>query len=58
MNLTKERGVNALTFIRGVWEIGFHYPVVEGLRPAVTISNGLVVVIHYRILYSLSLQTT
>lgn len=58
MNLTKERGVNALTFIRGVWEIGFHHPVVEGLRPAVTISNGLVVVIHYRILYSLSLQMT
>lgn len=57
-NLTKELKVDALTFIREVWEIGFHYPVVEGLCTSVTILNNIVVVIHNRVFYGHSLQTT
>lgn len=57
-NLTKELEVDALTFLRGVWEIGFHHPVVQGLRLAVTTLNDLVVVIHNRVFYGYSLQMT
>lgn len=57
-NLTKKLRADALTHILDVQEIGFHHPVVVGLCAAVTILNGVVVVIHNRVFYGHHLQTT
>lgn len=48
----------SLTLAKEVWEIGLHHSLVEGLRLAVDVMKGLVVVVLNSVLHIHNLQTT
>jgi hypothetical protein len=50
--------VTSLTLVREVGKVGLHHSVVEGLSLAVTVVEGLIMVVLHGILETVNMQAT